>query len=291
MEPSDICVVNGGHGAWAFANLAAQIADGLWLEIDENPRRYNYFLATDANLKGESFIPVPGCLNAADKRKLATLFAKGGVPTPRTLLVDSLSEIKNSLIAHPEMEWCIKYPTGCGAGGHRMVNSELTLPKDWPTPLVLQEFIRMDRPEVYRIYGAGRTMFGWIVRRFPAGVAKSPWVAHARGARYELTGPAPDEAVAVGRAALEVVDLFDSFGCVDLVQRPSGEWVVLEVGTDGFFNHVDRDLGVPALEDEILQRIAEAFWRRIDWRPWGTGPWCRRSDVAVARPIRESHRD
>jgi hypothetical protein len=35
----------------------------------------------------------------------------------------------------------------------------------------------------------------------------------------------------------------------------------LEVGTDGFFNHVDRDLGDARLECEILRRITAAFWR------------------------------
>jgi hypothetical protein len=35
----------------------------------------------------------------------------------------------------------------------------------------------------------------------------------------------------------------------------------LEVGTDGLFNHVDRDLGDARLESEILRRITAAFWR------------------------------
>jgi len=28
----------------------------------------------------------------------------------------------------------------------------------------------------------------------------------------------------------------ESFGCVDLLQRPTGEWVMLAVGTDGLFS-------------------------------------------------------
>ena len=44
------------------------------------------------------------------------------------------------------------------------------------------------------------------------------------------------------------------------------------------FNHVDRDLGLPAIERLIQEQIAEAFWGRIgDWRPWGTTPWRPRS--------------
>ncbi|HET6248636.1 MAG TPA: hypothetical protein VFE47_13120 [Tepidisphaeraceae bacterium] len=43
------------------------------------------------------------------------------------------------------------------------------------------------------------------------------------------------------------------------------------------FNHVDRDLGLPELEEEIQRRIADAFWQRHgDWRPWGGEVWQRR---------------
>ncbi|VTT97750.1 Uncharacterized protein OS=Pedosphaera parvula (strain Ellin514) GN=Cflav_PD2348 PE=4 SV=1 [Gemmataceae bacterium] len=99
-------------------------------------------------------------------------------------------------------------------------------------------------------------------------------MAHARGARYEDAGEAPAGAVAVGRAALEAVGLWNVFGCVDLIRRPSGEWLALEVGTDGPFNHVDRDLGIPTIEQEIQRRLAEAFWSRLgEWRPWGVGGW------------------
>jgi hypothetical protein len=61
--------------------------------------------------------------------------------------------------------------------------------------------------------------------------------------------------------------LLGSFGGVDLLCRPSGEWLVLEVGTDGMFNHIDRDLGLPALESEIQQRVADPFGSRVGGRP------------------------
>jgi hypothetical protein len=99
-------------------------------------------------------------------------------------------------------------------------------------------------------------------------------VAHARGARYAEAGESASDATAVARAALEAVGLLGSFGCVDLLRRPTGEWVVLEVGTDGMFNHVDRDLGLPRLELELQRRVAEAFWSQLGgWRPWGNGEW------------------
>jgi hypothetical protein len=72
----------------------------------------------------------------------------------------------------------------------------------------------------------------------------------------------PPAALEAARRALVATDLIESFGCVDLLRRPTGEWVVLEVGTDGLFNHVDRDLGDARLESEMLRRITAAFWRR-----------------------------
>ena len=108
---------------------------------------------------------------------------------------------------------------------------------------------------------AGSELFGWVVRRFPDGTRSSEWVAHARGARYVALGDPPPTALEAARRALVATDLIESFGCVDLLRRPTGEWVVLEVGTDGLFNHVDRDLGDAPLESEILRRIHAAFWR------------------------------
>ena len=46
-----------------------------------------------------------------------------------------------------------------------------------------------------------------------------------------------------------------------LASQATGKWVVLEVGTDGLFNHVDRDLGDQDFERELQRRIADAFWK------------------------------
>jgi len=284
IRAESCCIVNGGGGAWAFAALAEQLARALWIDVSATPRRYNYLLITDefdASEFGELFIPYRSMQIAADKRLQTKVFAANAVPTPDTRLVDSLEEAERILRDSPDRDWCLKYPTGCGASGHRMLAPGMKLPKDWPMPLVVQEFVKLERPEVFRLYGATGRVFGWIARRFASGVKPSPWVAHARGARYELAGAAPAEAVAAGMAALKAVGLLDSFGCVDLLRRDTGEFVVLEVGTDGKFNHVDRELNSPELEREIQQRIAESFWARVGWQPWGSGKWFPRSAISA----------
>lgn len=277
MTTNSCCILNGGAGAWAFAEFADWLGHALWLDVSTVPREYNYLLSADGldlSACGGLFIPYQAMQLAADKRLLAAAFAAAGVSIPETRLVGSLAEAERVLAEDTGREWCLKFPTGCGASGHRRLVPGMALPRNWPLPLVVQEFIRLDPPEVYRTYAAGGHSFGWVVRRFPDEVAPSPWVAHARGARYAEAGEAPIEAAAAARAALEAVGLWGSFGCVDLLRRPTGEWVVLEVGTDGMFNHVDRDLGLPNLELELQRNVAEAFWSRLGgWRPWGSGGW------------------
>lgn len=266
-DSNECCVLNGDRGAWAFESLAEQLSSALGISVSAKPRRYNYLLSS--NDVGEDFahplfIPLSAIRAASDKRAAAVAFARHKVPTPHTLLLDTYAEVTQFVSQRPEIEWCLKFPTGCGGNGHRMMTTDSVAPPNWPRPFILQEFIRLECPEVFRLYCAGGQLFGWNARRFPAGSASSPWVAHARGARYESGGEAPPEALAAGRAALEATGLDDSFGCVDLLRRPAGDWVVLEVGTDGLFNHVDRELDNPALEAELLQRIVRAFQEKAD---------------------------
>jgi glutathione synthase/RimK-type ligase-like ATP-grasp enzyme len=244
--------------------LALQLSAAIGVDVSAEPRQFNYLLHVDDLSRADgirTFIPTEAIRLASDKRLLASVFAAHGVPTPETHMMDSFDEARRLVGQRTDREWCLKYPTGCGASGHRMVSAQDCEPRNWPRPFVVQEFIRMNRPEVYRTYGAGGEMFGWVVRRFPEGARSSEWVAHARGARYVALSDPPSTALDAARRALVATDLLDSFGCVDLLHRPTGDWVVLEVGTDGLFNHVDRDIGDRTLEDEILRRIHAAFWQ------------------------------
>lgn len=264
LRPTDCCVLNGGNAAWAFESIASQLGVLLGVDVTSRPRRFNYVLQMDGeSLPADcgSFVPIKTVQLAADKRLLAEVFNREKVSTPITKLFGNFSSALEFVHAHAERQWCLKYPTSCGANGHRMLSSTDTEPPNWPQPFVLQEFIQMRQPEVYRTYGAGGETFGWVARRFPGGIKTSPWVAHARGARYVNLKHLPEEAARVACDALKATGLLDSFGCVDLLQRPDGSWVALEVGTDGLVNHVDRDIGDTEFERELNKRIAAAFWR------------------------------
>ena len=264
LSPKDCCVLNSGNGAWAFEPLALQLSSSLGVDVSSQPRRFNYLLHVedmDSPVGRGMFIPTEAVRLASDKRLLAAAFIEHGVPTPETHLLDTFEQVLRFVREHPESEWCLKYPTGCGASGHRLITEASAKPPNWPHPFVVQEFIRLERPEVYRTYGAAGELFGWVARRFPEGTRLSPWVTHARGARYVPLGEPPAEALEAARRALVATGLWNSFGCVDLLRKPTGEWVVLEVGTDGLFNHVDRDLDDQDFERELRQRIADAFWK------------------------------
>jgi hypothetical protein len=184
--------------------------------------------------------------------------------------------VRDLLAQRSEVQWALKWPTGSGGAGHRHLTAADLVPEEWPRPYLVQRFVVQAQPEVYRLYCVAGETFGWNVRRFPPGTTPSPWVAHARGARYETAGEAPAEAERQARAAWKATGLLGSFGCVDLL--PDGEeWLVLEVGTDGLHGYVDRDVALPALAEEIDCRLAEAFWAEAVVKPWGSGPWRPRS--------------
>ncbi len=233
----------------------------MGLDVSETPADLNYLLAWDGPEppSGRSFIPIEAIHLASDKRRLATVFDTAHVATPITHLLDSEDDVKRLLEREAQSQWVLKWPTGCGATGHRLQETGMPIPRDWPRPYVLQEFIRLGRPEVYRLYCVAGEMFGWNARRFPPDADGSPFVAHARGARYEDEGEAPSEAQFQARRALSATNLLDSFGCVDLLKDEQGRWLVLEVNTDGISSHVDRDIAIGNLAAEIDERIARAF--------------------------------
>jgi hypothetical protein len=84
------------------------------------------------------------------------------------------------------------------------------------------------------------------------------------------TTESPNQAaIEVAKSALIATGLYDSFGVVDLLRDLNGKWYALEVGTDGIYNHVDRDFDNDNLTDELNERLAIAMWKNIGTPPWG----------------------
>lgn len=220
-----VAVLDSGGGAWVFESLARELSRALGVvPLVETPTERNYLLAWDGNIApaGESFIPFSSIEVATDKRLIARAFEQEAVPCPTTLLLDE-TELEAFLQRESSRRWLLKFPTGCGGTGHRFIEIGDQVPADWPGPLVVQEFISMNRPEVFRLYGVAGELFGANARRCSE-QAPSVFVAHARGARYEAA-ELPEDAFRVARSALEATGLFDSFGCVDLLLDTNNRWL------------------------------------------------------------------
>lgn len=263
VERHRCCVLNSGSGAWAFESLAKILSTELGVDTCDRPRDFNYLLGfpdAGAFTDRELFIPLEAINAASDKRELVRIFRQHSVPTPETLLVEGPKEAKHFARSHRNKRWCVKYPISCGGTGHFLLTQKVDIPPTWPRPIVLQEFIELQNPEVYRVYCAAGELFGWNVRRFAVGDTSSPWVAHARGAQYFELRDIPNDAAEAARLALSATKLLDSFGCADLLYGITKKWMVIEVGTDGLHSYVDRDLGIRTIESALSARVSDSFW-------------------------------
>ena len=122
LSPDQCCVWNDGYGAWAFDRLAADLSTLPGIEVSEKPRRFNYLLHLEDSSQIADcrlFIPIEAIRLAADKRQLALTFHQNGIPTPLTRLFDDFDQAKNFVRQHPETEWCLKYPAGCGGAKYK----------------------------------------------------------------------------------------------------------------------------------------------------------------------------
>ena len=138
LEINDCCVLNQGRGSWAFDPLARQLSAVLGIPVSAEPRRFNYLLDCETlpadDAADSFFIPLRAIRVASDKRLIAAAFHKHEVPAPRTVLLETFREVMEFVTRHSEVEWCLKFPTGCGAAGHRLITSNSMEPRNPDQP-------------------------------------------------------------------------------------------------------------------------------------------------------------
>ncbi len=272
MTDRDPKILNQSDSNWVFEDLAQMLSRSLWVDISETPGELNYILGTDSELIDSqigSFIPWISIEIAADKREIEQKFKAFGVDRPKTFILASIQDVESILTTHTRDRWILKYPTGCGGMNHRLIEHISEIPEHWPQPFLVQEFIAAVQPAVYRFYCVAGNLFGFNARKFADPNISTPWVSHANGARYSYEETPPPAAIEVATAALMATGLYYSFGAVDLIKDIHDRWYALEVGTDGIYNHVDRDIDNNAVLDELNERLAIAFWKRLGTPPWG----------------------
>jgi glutathione synthase/RimK-type ligase-like ATP-grasp enzyme len=266
-------ILNQSDGSWIFDNLAQMLSRSLWIDIDESTSDLNYILCAEPELIDlhfiNSFIPLRSIHIAADKREVEKRFKSDDVVRPHTAIFNTAQQVEMFLQEYNDLTWILKYPTGCGGINHRIIKSASEIPENWPKPFLIQKFITAIQPAVYRVYCVDGDLFGFNARKFVDPEISTPWVSHANGARYTYDEKPTSAAIEIATTALIATGLVDSFGVVDLVKDLNDNWYALEVGTDGIYNHVDRDIDNDALLDELNERLAIAFWSRIGTPPWG----------------------
>jgi hypothetical protein len=263
------CILNTGPAAWLFGRYAQRLSQALEIDVSTEPRTFNYILGVSDNMSFEgehhSFIPYHGIEIASDKRIQAKVFYDAEVQTPETYLLKTDEALESFLAHHPEKQWCLKYPLSCGAAGHHLISPGYTPYPYWPLPYVVQEFIALKEPMVYRAYGYGGFIRHFTVRSIPPEKPHTPWVAHAQGAVYKHIDEIPSQVCSIALRALRAADLFHSYGVVDLLRDESGAWWVLEVGTDGICTHVDDEMNDPQQGVRHFANISTAFWQWCEW--------------------------
>jgi hypothetical protein len=199
----------------------------------------------------ESFIPLDAIYLAHDKRRQAALFRDHGVAAPESHLVATAKEALDFPRRRPDKKWILKWPVGCGGAGHQVLDAKVEVTPLWRPPFLVQELIPMVRPRVYRLFVAGGETFNWCVRESNERTAHSPFVSATGGATVRLEDPVPAAARAEAARALRAAGLWDSFGGVDMVQSDAGEWLVLELNTDGVYHFLQRAVDVPGFGEAL----------------------------------------
>lgn len=271
MKHPRAALLHRGWGRSLFGDHAAYLSRLTGLPIVETDLGLDFaYLLAWAGAAAPAcptFVPYQSILLAADKRALAPVFAAAGVAVPETHLLESPEAVRAFPALHPERRWVLKWPLGCGALGHQIIGPDTALTPLWQPPFLVQELVELETPVVYRLYAVAGETFGWSVRKFGPEVPTSPWIAVARGAHFETVPAPPPEAVAQARRALAAVGLLYSFGVADLLQRPEGDWVVLEVNTDGLYEFVLREFGIPEITNELNERLAQAVQNAVEQAP------------------------
>jgi glutathione synthase/RimK-type ligase-like ATP-grasp enzyme len=244
--------------AWAFGPLAEKLSRHIGCPISADENCFSYVLSKPAHPTIASYNALAGLEIAADKRLIERAFARNGIPRPQTWLLNIEAEVTALVIGEPAGSYLLKYPTACGSVNHYLLHGSFTAKKNWPTPYLVQEYIRQKINRVYRVYCVGGESVGSNVRRFTSD-SKSVLVAHALGARYFFDDPVDADGVRIAESAVRAVALENGFCVVDMLKDDQDRWYVLEVGSDGIHNIVDRDYGNDGFDEVLQARIGEHF--------------------------------
>jgi hypothetical protein len=250
-----------------FGEFPVQLASSLDMPIMDNDSDVDLglVLAWDGPPpRCRTFVPFDAIVAGLDKREQFRRFQEAGVSIPESRLFDDFETARAFALADRRRRWLLKWPLGSGAVGHTIIDHDTCVTPIWKPPFLIQEFVALERPEVYRLFGCGGELFGFNVRTFPRGTPSKALVSTHRGATFGLAGIAPLAVADQACRALSAFGLMSTFGCVDLILPPDGRVLVLEVNADGLHQFVDRVPSLPGLAREMTDRLRLAFRRALE---------------------------
>lgn len=201
--------------------------------------------------------PIEALASAGHKPRIQRLATREGLDTPRTLVTNDPDAAQAFVRAQPAGAVCKLIDSGAvGLDGESFPTTQVTeddlrrmegLPL---APMIFQELLAKELE--LRVTVIAREVF---VAAVPTGdvvdVRTDPSLVEA----YRAYEGLPDEVIARLLRLLDRLGL--DFASVDLVRTRDARWVLLEVNSTSYFDHIERVAGLPisgAVADLLLGR-------------------------------------
>lgn len=214
--------------------------------------------------------------NLAYEEKCAQLFlaAELGLAVPPTMYTTRLSVARKFLEQHASLIYkpfrvhiAVEPPAEDGTARYRQLYTNRVAqehlvehPGMLPTPGIFQPYV--DKLFEVRVTVVGRRMFACAIHSQRSERSREDWrrydLERTPYEPYEL----PPEVAA--RLLLLMQRLHLNFGCIDLIVRPDGEHVFLEVNPNGQFDWVAKRAGLPIYEHLAAMLRAAAVEYEVD---------------------------
>jgi len=201
--------------------------------------------------------PIEALASAGHKPRVQRLAAREGIDTPRTLVTNDPDAARGFVKAQPAGAICKLIDSGAVGldGGSfpttRVTDEDLSAMEGLRlAPMMFQELLPKELE--LRVTVIAREVF---VAAVPTGDVVDVRLDPALVAGYRAYEALPD---ALHARLLRLLDRLGlDFASIDLVKTRDGRWVLLEVNSTSYFDHIERVAGLPisgAVADLLLGR-------------------------------------
>ncbi len=218
--------------------------------IDGKRKAEGYKILSSYSLLGIDMPYPPEMLNIVHDKFLTSLYLSyHNIPVPRTLYVRSSESISIDELDFPIV---VKLLSGSGGKGVMIVDNKeafkellSTLESEGKMEFLVQEYIRMIKPQDIRILMAGGELIGAMRRVAKEGEARANVKVGGKVEKYEPS----EEEIKIAKKSLEVLNI--DIGAVDLLSV-NGNYYVIELnlnpGIRGLMKATDKDIALEIMK-------------------------------------------